>query len=108
MIPAILYGKQVVILTKKLIDKLQTIENGVYRYLLGVGNTTPVVTLRGEVGASRVETRAMETALMFTRDTLQGRFEKVKSYMSHETETIKGRWAKAVNKYRQKIGLTLE
>ena len=26
--------------------------------------------------------------------------------MSHKTETIKGRWAKAVNKYRQEIGLT--
>ena len=43
---------------------------------------------------------------MFTRDTLQGRFEKVKDYMKHETETIKGKWARAVNKYRQEIGLT--
>ena len=81
MIPALLYGKQVIILTKKLIDKLQAIENRVYRYLIGVGSTTPVVTLRGEIGASRVETRAMETVLMFTRDTLQGRFEKVKDYI---------------------------
>ena len=66
MIPALLYGKQVVILNKKLIDKLQTIENGVYRYILGVGNMTPVAALRGEIGASRIETRIAETVLMFT------------------------------------------
>ena len=89
MMPALMYGKQVVILSKKVIEKLQAIENGVYRYLIGVAGNTPVATLRGEVGASRVESRAMETILMFARDTLQGKFEKVKSYMDHEVETNK-------------------
>ena len=74
MIPALMYGKEVVILSKKVIEKLQAIENRVYRYLIGVAGSTPVVTLRGEIGASRVETRAMETVLMFARDTLQGKF----------------------------------
>ena len=77
-VPALLFGKQVVTLTKKIIDKLQKIENNVYRYLLGVGPTTPVETLRGEVGASSVESRIMETMLTFTRDTLQGKFEDIK------------------------------
>ena len=79
MIPALMYGKQVVILSKKVIQKLQTIENGVFRYLIGVAGYSPVATLRGEVGASRVESRVMETVLTFARDTLQGEFEKVKS-----------------------------
>ena len=70
MMPALMYGKEVVIMSKKVIDKLQAIENGVYRYLIGVTGSTPVATLRGEIGASRVETRAMETVLMFARDTL--------------------------------------
>ena len=34
--PALMYGKQVVVLSKKVIEKLQAIENGVYRYLIGV------------------------------------------------------------------------
>ena len=36
MMPSILYGKQVIILPKRVIKKLQTIENGVFRYLIGV------------------------------------------------------------------------
>ena len=64
MIPALMYGKEVVILSKKVIDKLQAIENRIYRYLIGVAGSTPVVTLRGEIGASRVETRAMESVLI--------------------------------------------
>ena len=94
--------------TKKIINKLQGVENGVYRYLLGVNDTTPVTTLRGEVGASEIESRIMETMLTFTSDTLQGKFHKVKDYMRHELETGKGKWARAVNKYRQKIGLSWE
>ena len=104
-IPALLYGKQIVTISKKLINKLQAIENSVYRYILGVGSTTPVTTLRGEVGASKVETRVIETIMMFTRETLQGSFAKVKSYMEHELETGKGRWASTVYKYRQEIGI---
>ena len=50
----------------------------------------------------------MKTILMFARDTLQGKFEKVKSYMEHEVETNKGKWMKAANKYKQELGLTWE
>jgi len=104
-IPALMFGKQVVTVSKKLIDKLQTIENGMYRYILGVGGTTPVSTLRGEVGDSKIESRIIETVLNFTRETLQGGFEQVKSYMEHDLETGKGRWSKTVSKYRQELGI---
>ena len=83
-IPTLMFGKQRVTLSKKLIDKLQKIENNVYRHLLGVGPTTPVETLRGEIGASEVDSRIMETMLLFARDTLQGKFEELKSYMTHD------------------------
>ena len=76
-----------------------------YRNLLGVGPTTPVETLRGEIGASGVESRIMETILTFTRDTLQGKFEDIKSYMEHDLETGKGRWARTIHKYEQDLGL---
>ena len=104
-ISALLFGKQVVTLSKKLIDKIQKIENNMYRYLIGVGGTTPVATLRGEVEASSIESRIMETVLNFTRDTLQGRFIDVKSYMEHDLETGKGRWSRTVQKYRQELGI---
>ena len=92
-------------LNKKIKEKLQVIENNVYRNLLGVGPTTPVETLRGEIGASEVDSRIMETMLQFARDTLQGKFEDIKSYMTHDLETGKGRWAREINKFEQELEL---
>ena len=104
-VPALLFGKQVVTLNKKIREKLQKIENNVYRHLLGVGPSTPVETLRGEIGASGVESRVMEAMMTFARDTLQGNFEDVKSYMIHDLETGKGRWAKMIRKFEQELDL---
>ena len=84
---------------------MQVIENNVYRNLLGVGPTTPVETLRGEIVASEVDSRIMETMLQFARDTLQGKFEDIKSYMTHDLETGKGRWAKEIIKFEQELEL---
>ena len=104
-VPAIMFGKQIVILNKKIKEKLQVIENNVYRNLLGVGPTTPVETLRGEIGASEVDSRVMETVLMFARDTLQGKFEDIKGYMTHDLESGKGRWAREIKKLEQELEL---
>ena len=97
-VPAIMFGKQIVILNKKIKEKLQIIENNVYRNLLGVGPKTPVETLRGEKGASEVDSRVMETVLMFAKDTLQGKFEDIKGYMTHDLETGKERWVREIKK----------
>ena len=108
MMTALLYGKQIITLPKKIIKKLQVIENRVFRYMIGVAGFVSISALRGEVGASRVETRIMETILMFTKDTLTGTFRKVKEYMEHEKFTEKGIWIKTANTYREEIGMTWE
>ena len=64
--------------------------------------------LRGEVGASSVESRVMETMLVFARDTLQGKFENIRGYMEHDLVTNKGRWANMIQKYSQEIGIEQE
>merc|ERR1712030_58911 len=46
-----------------------------------------------------------ETILMVVRSTLQGEFEDIKSYMTHDQETGKGRWAREVKKLEQEFGL---
>ena len=53
-----------------------------------------------------MESRIMETMLMFVSDTLASGFEKVKTYMNHNIETGKGQWIRAVNEYRSKLGVT--
>ena len=76
-----------------------------YRYLIGATGYTAVAALR-EVGASRVETKMMETVLMLAGDSLTGSFEKIKEYMIHETQTKKGVWIRTANMYREEIGIT--
>ena len=48
-IPAILFGRAVVTTSKKQIEKLQRLENKVWRYLLGIGGYSTVEALRGEI-----------------------------------------------------------
>ena len=99
MMPLIRYGKQVVVLPIRIIKKLQTIENGVFRYLIGVAGYGQVAALRGEVGASRVKNRIMDTILMFALDTLQESLKKVKDYRNHEKESGKGRRIRTTNSH---------
>ena len=77
-----------------------------YRYLLGVGGYTTIAALRGEIGASRMETRAMETALMYVKDMMEGSFEKIKMYLQHDIATEGSEWMRTVNVYRSELNMT--
>ena len=68
MVTAFMFWKAVVPVSKTSIKKVQAVENSVYRYLLGVGGYATIAALRGEIGASRIETRAMETTLLYIKD----------------------------------------
>ena len=106
MIAGLLFGKAVVVTAKSTIDKIQAVENRVWKYLLGLGGYTTVESLRGEIGASMMVTRIMETMLLFVIDTLSSDFEQIKSYMNHEIDTGKGQWIRTVNEYREKLGIS--
>ena len=49
ILPSLLHATAIMNITKSEIQKLQTIENSVYRRILGAPNYAPVCTLRGEV-----------------------------------------------------------
>ena len=82
MVPGLLFGKAVVVTTKTTIEKIQRIENKVWKYLLGLGGYTTVESLRGEIGASMMISRIMETMLLYVIDTLSSNFENLKMYMN--------------------------
>ena len=105
-IPALLFGRSVVTSTKTNIEKLQRVENRVWRYLLGVGGYSTVEALRGEIGASMVKSRIMETMLGYMLDTLAGQFTDVKQMMEDTILRERGRWYDTVNEYREELGLT--
>ena len=107
-LPGILFGRAVVVTSKTAIEKLQRIENKVWRYLLGIGGYSTVEALRGEIGASMVKTRIMETILVFIVDTLASDFRDIKKLMNDSIEKGKGKWFNAVDEYRQELELTWE
>ena len=90
MIPGLLFGKAVVATAKSTIEKIQAVENRVWKYLLGLGGYTTVEALGGEIGGSMMVSRIMETMLLFVLDTLSSNFEQIKKYMNYEIETGKG------------------
>merc|ERR1712090_84472 len=105
-LPEILFRRSVVTTSKTAIAKIQRIENKVWRYLLGIGGFSAVEALRGEIGASMVKLRIMETILLYLIDTLASQFTNVKLMMEDTILKGVGRWYKAVEEYRLELGIT--
>ena len=53
-----------------------------------------------------METRMMETLLLYVKDRLTGDFQEIKKYMEHDIHTERSEWSRTANKYRTKLGLT--
>ena len=76
-LPSILMGNQVVNLNLTQERELQTIENGVYRKILG-GGPAVLETMRGDIGASLMESRLMENKILFVKSIKEGNNELMK------------------------------
>ena len=63
-------------------------------------------TLRGEIGASMVKSRVMETMLLFLVDTLACEFTNIKSMMVDTLIRRKGKWYNTINEYRQELNIS--
>merc|ERR1711874_889807 len=107
-IPALLFGRAVVTTSKNNIERLQRLENKVWRYLLRIGGYATVEALRGEIGASMVKSRIMETMLLYMIDTQASSFTNVKSMIKDTLDKKRGRWYNAIDEYRKEIELSWE
>ena len=105
-LPSILFGRAIITTNKTNIEKIQRIENKVWRYLLGIGGYSTVETLRGEIGASMVKSRVMETMLLFLVDTLASEFTNIKNMMTDTLIRRKGKWFNTINEYRQELNIS--
>ena len=107
-LPSILFGRAVITTSKTSIEKIQRIENKVWRYLLEIGGYFTVEALRGEIGASMVKSRVMETILLFLVDTLAIEFTNIKYMMVDTIARGKGKWYNTINEYRQELDIPWE
>ena len=73
---------------------------------MGIGGYSTVDALRGEMGASMVKSRIMETTLQYVRSTMNSEFNNIKEMMQDTIRIKKGRWYKNVNSYREELGIT--
>ena len=105
-LPAILFGRAVIATSKRSIEKIQRIKNKVWRYLLGIEGYSTVEALRGEMGASLINSRIMETMLLYIVDTMASKFSNIIEMMNDSIVKRKGKWFNAVEEYRLKLGLT--
>ena len=60
------------------IEELQKIENRVYRRILGAVNSTPISVMRGEIGASLMRSRIIESRLTLVRSLIESENRLVK------------------------------
>ena len=67
----ILYGAEFASFKQKEIEELQRAENQANRYILGAPIYTPICTLRGEIGASKMENRDENDKLKFAKHLIQ-------------------------------------
>ena len=70
-LPAILYATNVITINQDEIEKLQVIENGVYRKILRAASYTPIGALRGEIGSSSMKSRIIKGKIMYYKSIIE-------------------------------------
>ena len=99
-LPSILMGNQVANFNKTQINELQTTENGVYRKILGGVPGTVLETVRGDIGASLMESRIMENKILFLKSIQEGENNLMKVIIKKMREDEDN--AKRVNKEKER------
>ena len=84
---------------------LQRIENRAYRSILQVPNYTAVEFLRGEIGASSMESRSIKGKILYLKHALQGPNGLLKEIITVELEREETRWMKDVSSYMGSLGI---
>ena len=92
IVPGCLLGVGVMNLGKGEVDIMQKLENRIYRQLLGAQGYAPNATLRGEVGASLMKTRIIDSKLTLVKGMLVSNSTRIKKCFSK----CKRGWGKSV------------
>merc|ERR1711913_141445 len=95
--PAILFGRAIVPTCASRIEGLQRLENRVWRYLMDIGGYSIIDALRGEMGASLVKSRVMETMLLYVIDTMNSKFDNIKEMILDTISNERGHWYNSIN-----------
>ena len=105
-LPSILYASSILGYTQQEIEQLQRIENKVYRHILGAPSYAQVATLRGEIGASKMETRIRANQITFLKHTEENARNDLMRRIVEQKKTLKkDYWSKSTSEFMTKIDL---
>ena len=90
-LPLILYGAKNIDMTESEINKLQRIENGVYRNILGAPEFVSICTLRGDTGSSLMKERVISGRIQYLEGITEGNNNRLKR-MLEEIMRIRVTW----------------
>ena len=75
---------------------------------MGLASYSTNTSVRGEIGASLVRSRIMETTLQYVRSVMNSKFENVKKMMKHTIEVGTGKWFNNVDSYIRELDVQWE
>ena len=105
IVPGCLLGVGVMNLGKGEVDIMQKLENRIYRQLLGAQGYAPNATLRGEVGASLMKTRVIDSKLTLVKGMLVSNSTLIKNVLANVRGDVENPWNKKLNEYLTEVGL---
>lgn len=109
VLPSVLSADGVIAWRKNEREKLQRIENGVWRRVFKAASHTPVVALQGEIGCSSVEARDMRSKVGFVRYLIGCENSICRRMMERMIGGSRGGfWMRMVSEYMESLDLTFE
>ena len=104
-LPNILYGTSVINFTEENIKELQRIENSVYRTILGAAHYVSNTTLRGDIGASTVKKRIINSRLNYIISIEKQRNQLLENILTRIQIAKDTKWIKTTMKYMNETNL---
>ena len=106
VLPSVLTAGAVVDWNKTELDKLQRIENKVWRHVLGAPNYVAVEALRGEIGSATMEERDIKIKLCYAKHVLKGNNDLLREILHEMKENNKGsQWLRTVRGYMTQVNI---
>lgn len=107
VLPSLLYGASILGYTDTEMKKLQIIENAVYRTILGAPRYAQVCTLRGEVGASSMESRIRGSQIKYIKYILENEDHGLLNRILQERrEKLNNYWLQSSELFMEKMNVT--
>ena len=108
VLPSILLGVGLMNFTKDQIERLQRVENSVYRKILGARGGTTITTMLGEIGASLMESRIIQERIILTKCMMETPIELIREILRSIRENKLNKWNVRLKEFINEVKISDE